>query len=873
MKPRRKYDMVASHSSDYYANPAFRDSGPPRILSKTDPLPFAATFDHLAHSLLPEEPHLPGPPDSTPTLLNSTTNSNTTPRIDVTMATSPPLVSPISPKIKPQRFSNRSSLYSASIYSTRSISSPTSPVADKRPSRFHSDFSKLKPRTPDPSFKSHRRTFSQEQTGYRTSAFREEVIEEDDDSAGSVYNRDINNANSHGADGVTTREAGQPFQSIPLEHQPNGLGLSYVPVDDGNSVKDMMTYSNVPPDDDYSSDYSSSIKKKKPSTNWLSIMILILCVYSTLGSIFFFVVAVARPRYGTKISTTSRFKPQDAQLVSAIFSKTTADTLVSPKLAWGSPQTRNLTGFASTSYATNTYKIEKCQTIISDAEDPIGEGYLVPVAKATCDGILSAGRGYRDLADWNELWAEAKGQSFPDPLKRPAAPSSLELVNYAGAWMSVTKENGVNRAVMAMPHPGVIASTKNSSLNGILQPEQVGSGYGSFIIKGAVANPAVDVTCAPINASHIEWYLANEDKTRNGTFDPQVQQVFNFTNNATFFFDTSIYTQPVLPYAAPRFAKAPIEKNSIIATPLGDPSVYLLTRAPGLGAHYVMCSMKSFVTPNCSSEFQAFESSGNATANCRLDNPLAFKEVLRGQNVSTIDYPIEGAPGAPVQDLPYPFFKDIAMNVLLATSLNTGVTDGNASITRFLSQLAVDTRNGDLDPSRPTLAEALAVLLGNAIITSAVDSVFTTYFPYGPDVPLPYVEYFTAEVATIEYTSGAGSGWKPLFYVVLAGVLIMNVFCLIYFSCVREGFVTDWTEVQNLFCVVMDGGALKGGATDSKIAPMDMENEAWKGTGGTGPIGPQYKVGFWFTEKQGRWYVTDGRGKKGVMTTGYERMV
>ncbi|RVD89455.1 uncharacterized protein DFL_000462 [Arthrobotrys flagrans] len=961
--------MVPTSSDQSYAHPTFRDHNPSSSgsFARTDPLPFASKFEPLAQSLLPEEPTLPGPPPAINTSKAKShtrhhSTSNTSPRIDITMAATPPLVSPVLTGPSAQGLSSR-----ASINSNRS----TSPVNDRRPGRFQSDFagpfkraSWQKSTSPDPSFRSHRRQFSEE-AGYKTSAFTEQVVEEEEHEG---VPDNSNNNNSLNTTNNTTRDTGasssrpnqddEIFHTVPTESPRNSLGLRYVSSNEGSGNKSQTPYKNTIPDDDYSSDTESVVlqKKKRPKADWLSIMILLLCIYSTIGSVFFFAVAVARPRYGKRIATTAGLKPQDAQLVSAIIAKTVelsfvsvfvsfigqvlsrralltgskgvniaelsmrswvtqpgtllthtssvkfagltflgalsltatvfasfyttaADTLVSPKLAWGSFEAKNLTGLASTSYANGTHRILSCETAIPDEEDPIAGGYLTSLARSTCDGVLSAGRGYRDLSDWNAAWAEARGKTYPDPLKRPAAPSSLDFVNYAGAWMQVTGENGVNRAIMAMPHPGIVAATKDSSLNEILQPDETGSGYGSFIVKASVPNPIIDVTCAPVDPDRVGWYIKRSNGTdyrRNGNPDPRIQQVFNFTNNATYFFDLNTQTFPdTYDFAAPRFDKAPIALNTVVTSAVGDPSVYFLVRsanaAPRAGG-YTMCGMKSFVTPNCSSEFQAFESSGNISANCDLNNPLAFKEDLRRQGVATLENPIEGRD--PVRDNVQNDFRDVAQGVLISLALGTGVSNSNASVARFLSQLALDTPTTNLSSSRPSLAEALAVLLGNAMITSAVDSVFTTYFPYGPDVPRPFTEYFNAQLATIEYTSGAGSGWKPIFYVVLIGVALMNVFCLIYFSCVRDGFVTDWTELQNLFCVVMDGGAIKNGGNGNGKGRADVDEETWKGTGGTGPMGSQYKVGFWFTQKQGRWYVTDGAtDEKGGKTTGYEKMV
>ncbi|KAK6330359.1 hypothetical protein TWF696_003455 [Orbilia brochopaga] len=917
--------MAASVPGFPYANRAFEsaddeETRPPKNLSWTDPLPFAARFDPIRQNLLPQEPLLPGPPNTTP---NTPANNNNN------------MASPLASPQLSKRLSNRSSASST-------LSAPISPVSDRRPHRFTSDFSHLKRATfrksPDPAFKSHRKNFSDDIKMHKMSAFREEVEETDEPGSRNIGGE----GGAHGA--ARDAHSGQ-LQNVPLGAG-TGLGLSYVPIDDGIGTPG-TEYRNVPDDDDSSSDDGASLKKKpkvKSQQTWLSVIILILCIYSTAGSILFFAVAVARPRYGTRISTATGLRPQDAQLISAILAKTielsfvsvfvsflgqvlsrralmtgskginiaelsmrgwvtqpgtlithtssvrfagltflgalsltatilasfyttAADTLVSPKLAWGSFEARNLSGIVYSSYANNIARSGKCETVITVQEDGPVDNYLIPLASATCDNILSAGRAYRDLSDWNALWVEARNQSFPDPLKRPPAPSSLDLVNYAGTWIHVSGDNGVNRAIMAMPHPNVVVATRNSSLNGILQPEDSGSGYGSFIVKASTANPIIDVSCAPIGNDSLRWYLAQpdiENLTRNGTADPFIQRTFDFSSNATFQNNgTFTYTGP---NEAPRFPARPPRFNTVISSRPSGSSVYLLTRTPS--DEYVMCGMRSYMTPNCSTEFQAFENSGNVTANCGPSNPLEFNEDLFRRNISTVKHPIPGVSrDLDVRDSLAADFRTVAETVLLAVALNTGINEGNASISRFLSQIALNTRSAPLNPARPSLAEGLAVVLGNAMITSSVDTAYTTYWPYGPDVPLPVMETFNAQVNTIEYTSGAGSGWKPLFYVVLAGVMVMNVFCLIYFAFVRDGFVTDWTEVQNLFCIAMDGGALRQGAAVPQ--PGSGYDEQWKGTGGTGPAGGQYKVGFWFTEKHGRWYVTDGTMGEKPRTTGY----
>jgi hypothetical protein len=60
-------------------------------------------------------------------------------------------------------------------------------------------------------------------------------------------------------------------------------------------------------------------------------------------------------------------------------------------------------------------------------------------------------------------------------------------------------------------------------------------------------------------------------------------------------------------------------------------------------------------------------------------------------------------------------------------SLNTGVTDGDASNSRMLSQFQLKNMDG-LNPALPSPAEALAVLMGSTLLMSAQDSPFVEFW-------------------------------------------------------------------------------------------------------------------------------------------------
>lgn len=58
-----------------------------------------------------------------------------------------------------------------------------------------------------------------------------------------------------------------------------------------------------------------------PRGNWLSVIILVLAVYSTVFSGIWLLLAVIRPRYGQRISNGSSLPPSTASLLCAAFAK------------------------------------------------------------------------------------------------------------------------------------------------------------------------------------------------------------------------------------------------------------------------------------------------------------------------------------------------------------------------------------------------------------------------------------------------------------------------------------------------------------------------------------------------------------------------
>lgn len=171
-------------------------------------------------------------------------------------------------------------------------------------------------------------------------------------------------------------------------------------------------------------------------------------------------------------------------------------------------------------------------------------------------------------------------------------------------------------------------------------------------------------------------------------------------------------------------------------------------------------------------------------------------------------------------------WQDVAAQWAIALSLNTGISAGQASNARLLSQL-IPTEY-PLSPKLPSIAEALAELAGCTLIMSAFDSPFIYYWNYAdPNKAFePQPQGFNATLKVQDYSAGGTQRWQGIFYVVLISVFFINLFCLGYFI-THTGLVTDFMEPQNLFALSLNSppsqvleGTCGGGP----------ENDQWKST-------------------------------------------
>ena len=278
----------------------------------------------------------------------------------------------------------------------------------------------------------------------------------------------------------------------------------------------------------------------------------------------------------------------------------------------------------------------------------------------------------------------------------------------------------------------------------------------------------------------------------------------------------------------PIFPKLPMPYNTILNTTgwYAD-SIYLL--GASANSDYVLCSLRATQYPKCSTVYHASLSGGTLRAYCD-DDPN-----------NNLPYHLSH-PEAPVGFVETDW-KNIASEWASTLSLNNGITDGKAANARLLMQLIPTTPA--LDPSLPSIAEALAVLAGCTLLISAQDAPFIHYWNYSTTVPTlsePQHQAFRATLQTQAYASGGVQSWQGVFYIVLALVCAMNVFCLVYFI-VRGGLVTDFIEPQNLFSLSINSppsGHLAGSC-------------------GGGPEKDQFKVN-WFINVDGdHVFIENGR--------------
>lgn len=237
----------------------------------------------------------------------------------------------------------------------------------------------------------------------------------------------------------------------------------------------------------------------------------------------------------------------------------------------------------------------------------------------------------------------------------------------------------------------------------------------------------------------------------------------------------------------PIFAKYPIAYNSVLNTSKTySDSMYLLATSPT--GNYTVCSIRGSLTPDCSTEYKASMSGGSLTTNCDPNDDLSYHRSYPNATNGILD-----------KD-----WINVAIPWANSISLNDGISDGQSANVRLLTQLILN--DPALNPSLPSLAEALAVLSACTLLQSSLDSTFLHFWNYSSTVPIlknPQYQSFKATLRSQDYSSGGTQPWQNGFYIVLFVVFVTNVVCLAYL-CLCGGLVTDFIEPHNLFLLSLN---------------------------------------------------------------------
>ena len=627
-----------------------------------------------------------------------------------------------------------------------------------------------------------------------------------------------------------------------------------------------------------------------PRSDWLSVSILILSVFSTLFSAIWLGVALAKPRYGRYVTNNGHLPPSTASLLTAAFAKlielsfvtvfvsvlgqilsrrafvkqsrgvtiaemqmrtwvmqpgtmithwetvryaawgilggvalltalmamfytTASDALVSPKLKFGRLQELEMWGLVTSKFG-NEHHFENdiCQTPIANATDPEHYGQ-------TCAAIEYSGQAYNNYAQYLTSWTKviATNNGSVDETKRPP-PIGTVLGNTTvqGSWLdpqNMTElSNRFGRIVtnftMAMPLSAVLGAARDAR-NDILQPEDL-DGLGEYYLEASVPSPSVNVLCASMSQDEMApmvlnlwpgFNTTNNGTAPNGTNWPTDYDMPSYPNwlNKTVVDDLFGFGEQY-GRRMPIFPKLPKPFNTVLnettpwypnaTTMVTADSIYILATSNATSdSPYELCSVKGAMSTNCSTEYHSSMIGGSLKANCHPENPLAYHNSHPEARNGVWDY----------------LWTTSASQWALTMSLGDGITDNDASNARLLTQLIPNTTT--LNPLLPSIAEALAVLAGPALLVFA-DSPFIHYWNY-TDTPTtwllnpPQYQAFNATLRSQDYSSGSTEHWQGIFYVVLLSIFFTNLFCLAYFI-FHHGLVTDFIEPQNLFALSLN---------------------------------------------------------------------
>ncbi|KAI9839538.1 MAG: hypothetical protein M1819_002164 [Sarea resinae] len=589
----------------------------------------------------------------------------------------------------------------------------------------------------------------------------------------------------------------------------------------------------------------------------LSVTILILAIYSAIGSGAYLFLALVKPRYGKHISTNGGLLPSTVSLLSTLIAKTielsfvtvfeaflgqtlcqravskssrgvtiadmstrswiqqpgsimtnwesvkyagrtflgiialvgslvallyttASDALVSPKLSFGSWNSKEMVGLYNHSFSNPAYLSHIC-TIPLKEEDT-----------TSCLQIEHASQAYHNfqnyLSDWDQRLS-SDGRVDTALKGRPSGSGYKYNTSATANWIEVrdmeqgSEVNGriVNNVTMAMPHVGVYWAAHDPK-NAIMQPKDL-QGLGAYSVIASVPSPAVNVLCANMSYDELKPIVYYEWPAVVVDLDVWPSQLplasSTYWGNKTAVDDIFGFGEKY-GRRAPVFPDYPKDYNTVLnRTGYQADSMFMLGKGSDRD-DYVLCSMRAEITPACSTRYSIDANRDVIQAHCEdADDQLAFSR-------SYPDAPV----GLTVRD-----WVDSAST--WGDVIGVGIE--NSTTSRVLTQMIPTSYQ--LSDKQPSVAEALAVLLGCTLLFGSQGMPFQDYWSHPSTILEPGVyQKSNASIRSQEYASGGQVPWQGIFYVVLVLVFGTNCFCLGYFV-LRGGLVTDFFEPQNLFAL------------------------------------------------------------------------
>lgn len=376
-------------------------------------------------------------------------------------------------------------------------------------------------------------------------------------------------------------------------------------------------------------------------------------------------------------------------------------------------------------------------------------------------------------------------------------------------------------------HSGVYTAAINESMNHILQPSDL-DGIGSYNVTGSAISPAANVLCVNMSPDELEplvytaWPHANRIKTGVGNQYEATNSDW-YTEVPVLSSDewlNSTVVDDIFGWGEkynrrpPVFELYPYDNNFYAndSMPSGG-SVYFIGKSRFI-SNYTICELRSWPAIQCSTRFDVSGTTGmTMSADCSQDvdyypqnaslyesNPDAYVHHMNLND--TI---------ADVGD-----WKYYAQDWALSLSLSGGLQNDNSSLSRILTECAL--RSPQLNTSLPSMAEGLAALLANTLVTSALDTPFVHYWGYNTTVLDGDGELvtFPARVRSQEYASWHSESWQGVFYVILMAAFLLNVLCLAYLC--RVGLVKDFLEPTSLFAIATSVSSAATGARSMRDA-------------------------------------------------------